>query len=42
MKKVKGPTVADKINENKVSKVVEFMKENEYHPYYTTPEHSKS
>ena len=35
------PSVANKINENTPNKVVEFMKENSYHPYYTTKEHRK-
>lgn len=33
--------VAEKVNEVKPNKVMEFMKENQYHPYYTTPEHCK-
>eukprot|EP00347_Sterkiella_histriomuscorum_P015558 403356577 len=31
--------ISDKVNEAKPTKVMEFMKENQYHPYYVTPEH---
>lgn len=33
--------VTDKINEVVPTKVIQFMKENDYHPYYTTQEHGK-